>query len=93
MSSGFRVVCSDGVSRHEPLFRTRRDAEAFTAVHRCRLSHIIRREATWRVAEFRIVAGAEPYATKHPAALPSTPAPATPSSVIEAVFGKEPAHA
>lgn len=92
MTAGFSVVCSDGQVRHRSLFATRRDASTWqewhTAHHACRTGHTIRREAEWRVAEFRLVAGADSV-TPLPA-----PAPATsPLSVVESVFGEEPAHA
>jgi hypothetical protein len=90
MSSGWRVVCSDGNTRHESLFRSRRDALTWQTVrHVCPFDHTVRREAEWRISEIRIVAGADADSVTP---LPG-PAPATPSSVIETVFGKEPAHA
>jgi hypothetical protein len=89
MSSGWRVVCSDGNTRHESLFRNRRDALTWQTVrHVCPFDHTVRREAEWRISEIRIVAGAD--VSYSPA---SRPAPATPLETADAVFGKEPAHA
>lgn len=57
MTSGFRVVCSDGQIRHESLFQSRQDALAWmtwhTGHHLC-WKHTIRREAEWEVAAMRI---------------------------------------
>lgn len=95
MTAGFRVMCSDGVSRHDPLFRSQRDALTWVSLrHVCYLDHTVRREATWRVSEFRLVAGAVVDAPKHPRTpLPDAAPATTPLSVVNAVFGKEPAHA
>lgn len=55
MTSGFRVVCSDGVSRHEQLFPTQRDALTWqTYRHVCPMGHRIRKEAEWEVESFRL---------------------------------------
>lgn len=57
MTSGYRVVCSDGEIRHESLFQTEQDAETWmtwhTGYHAC-WKHTIRREAEWEVAAMRI---------------------------------------
>lgn len=48
MTSGYRVLCSDGVSRHGELFATSRDALTWqTWRHVCHLGHHLRREATF----------------------------------------------
>lgn len=57
MTSGYRVVCSDGEIRHDSLFQSRQDAETWmtwhTGFHAC-WRHTIRKEAEWEVAAMRI---------------------------------------
>ena len=56
MTSGWRIVCSDGISRHTELFPTRRDALTWqTFRHVCPFGHHPpRREAEWEVESFRL---------------------------------------
>lgn len=55
MTAGFRVLCSDGVSRHEALFPTYRDARTWqTFRHVCPFGHRIRKEAEWPVESMRL---------------------------------------
>lgn len=85
MTAGFRVMCSDGVSRHDPLFRNHRDALTWVSLrHVCYLDHSVRREAVWRVSSFRLVAGADSVTP-----LPQLAPAASPLSLVETVFGKE----
>lgn len=55
MTSGWRVLCSDGNSRHSELFPTRRDALTWqTFRHICPFGHRVRKEAEWPVESIRL---------------------------------------